>query len=587
MLSSKFSVPMLPLAAALLLWVLATNAMLAAPLSPVRCDVATGACMVFNAYGTWPDRSFCKVGEAAFPSTEQELVDIVAHGVKNRMKMKVVSNSAHSFPKFACPGGTSGLVISTAKYSSRVVINASSMTVTADSGVELSRLLQEIGSHGLALPSSPYWNGISLGGLLSTGSHGSSLMGKGSAVHEYVKAMTMVVPATEQEGFAKIVKITDQDEDFMNAAKVSLGVLGVISQVTLSLQPIFKRSVTKFEASDINLEREILEFGKNHEFGDVSWYPSKYKVIYRADDRVPVSTSGDGVNDFTGFQPTLATAVEAQRILEEGFEISGDHTGKCATGLVQTQALFATGEGFKSSGGVFIGYPVVGFQHKIQSSGGCQASLSRQLVCPWDPTVRGLFYHQTTVSISVDKIQDFITDVKTLRALNPAALCGVDLYNGFLMRYVRASSAYLGKQTDAVDVDITYYRARSGNTPRLNEDVLEEVEQMALFKYGGLPHWGKNRNIAFGTHTAAKYPKLQKFLVVKSKFDPDGFFSSEWSDFALGISGGSSNLPHCALEGECVCSLDSHCAPENYYFCRPGRVYTDAQVCRFVPPGTA
>lgn len=76
------------------------------------------------------------------------------------------------------------------------------------------------------------------------------------------------------------------------------------TQVTLQLEPLFKRNVTFLtKDSDAELAEMVAVWGQQHEFGDIMWLPGQGKVVLRKDDRVDVSTPGDGLN--LGLHPDI------------------------------------------------------------------------------------------------------------------------------------------------------------------------------------------------------------------------------------------------------------------------------------------
>ncbi|OMO91065.1 hypothetical protein COLO4_18675 [Corchorus olitorius] len=475
------------------------------PRAPVQCDAST-ICTLYNSYGAWGDRKDCHVKTVKYPTTEEELRSAVAYANKNKLKVKVVSKFSHTIPKLACPSTDNSLLISTSKYDSHIEIDSANLAVTADAGVGLRQLIDKVEEAGLSLVAAPYWEGVSVAGLISTGAHGSSWWGKGGAVHDHVIGLSLIVPATESEGFAKVIQIGPKDQ-LLNAAKVSLGTLGVISKVKLSLEPKFKRSITYNFTDDSLIETKFIEHGKKYEFGDIAWYPSKHTAVYRYDSRVSMDTPGDGINDFLGFQANEILISESVRATEKAFESTKSVNGKCTLAATTLGYKKLIANGLKNNGQIFTGYPVVGRQGKMQTSGSCLYSPAMRIdsSCAWDPRIKGLFFYESTAIFSITKFGDFIKDVKKLRDINPNNFCGIDLYNGILIRFIKASQAYLGQSEDSVVVDFNYYRSDNASTPRLNQDIMEEIEQMAFFKYGAKPHWAKNRNLAF-LNVQNKYP---------------------------------------------------------------------------------
>jgi len=86
-------------------------------------------------------------------------------------------------------------------------------------------------------------------------------------------------------------------------------------QVTLALQPMFKRSVTFLTRDDSDMTEKVSVWGRLHEFGDMTWLPYQRKVVYRQDDRVDVATPGDAINDFLGFRAQAKLSQFTARLL--------------------------------------------------------------------------------------------------------------------------------------------------------------------------------------------------------------------------------------------------------------------------------
>ncbi|GLJ25482.1 hypothetical protein SUGI_0487870 [Cryptomeria japonica] len=546
-------------------------------------------CEIFNHQGIWEDRSICMAASAAWPTSEPQLLHAVAHAVQRRQKIRVVSRHAHSRSKLVCVE-SKGLVISTQNYDSVIEVNRKTMAITVQAGTMMSDVIEAAAKHSLALPAMTYISGVSAAGVISTGAHGSSFAGKGSGVYEYVVGMRIVVPASPSQSYAKIVTLTEADED-LKAAKLALGTLGAISEITFALQPMFKRSVSVSVTDDYDLENEAERFLRAHTFADINWFPSHRKAVFVANDRVSVDVAGDGINSILGTPSTVAD-IETSAYLFDLIQAKADVTAICTVVGNRTLQFAANGNGFLNDGKLFTGYPVVGFNHRMQTSGECervpeQTDVSctpthifdkNDTICSWDRRVHSSLFFDVELRVPLSRLREAMEDIKKLRDLDPQKMCDGTIIP---MRSIKKSEVYLGPTEDQVTIELLTYRPREAGTPKWNEDVYQEIEQMVIEKYGGGLHWGKSGGHLFGG-LAKRTVNLQGFLKVKDRFDPQRVFSNDWTDSLFGIRGKvvEELRDGCALDKMCKCREDRHCAPEKGSLCKSGKVWEYARVCK-------
>jgi alditol oxidase len=141
-----------------------------------------------------------------------------------------VVGSRHSFNDIA---DTTGDLVSLDRMPRRFELDQVRATVTVDGGVTYGAICAPLDAAGYALNNLASLPHISVAGSCATATHGSGdQIGNLSTA---VSAMEIVTAEGEISVFAR-----DRDPDMFQGAVVSLGALGIVTSLTLQLQPAFR-----------------------------------------------------------------------------------------------------------------------------------------------------------------------------------------------------------------------------------------------------------------------------------------------------------------------------------------------------------
>ncbi|MFF7970927.1 FAD-binding protein [Streptomyces sp. NPDC007905] len=159
------------------------------------------------------------------PDTFDALRALVAGSARVR-----VLGSGHSFNRIAEPGGE-GVLLSIAGLPPVIEVDTAARTVRVSGGVRYAELARTVHAHGLALPNMASLPHISVAGSVATGTHGSGV-GNGP-----LAAAVREVELVSADG--STVSIGRGDARF-DGAVTSLGALGVVTALTLELEPSYE-----------------------------------------------------------------------------------------------------------------------------------------------------------------------------------------------------------------------------------------------------------------------------------------------------------------------------------------------------------
>src|SRR4051812_4148306 len=157
------------------------------------------------------------------PRSVDELQEIVRRSSKLR-----ALGSRHSFNRIA---DTAGDLVSMRGLANIIEINAAARTVTVEGGITYGQLCPALDAAGFALHNLASLPHISVVGAVTTATHGSGNNNKNLAAA--VAALDIVTASGEIVSYRR-------GEPGFDGAVVGLGALGVVSRVTLDIQPRFE-----------------------------------------------------------------------------------------------------------------------------------------------------------------------------------------------------------------------------------------------------------------------------------------------------------------------------------------------------------
>jgi L-gulono-1,4-lactone dehydrogenase len=424
----------------------------------------------------WSGGQRCRPVATARPLDEAGVAGVVRRAAQRGQTVRPVG-SGHSFSDLAV---TDGVHLDTSAFSGITAVSAGGpgadggATVRVRGGTTLGELQEALDQRGLALAVPLDLRGPTVGGALAVGAHGSAA--RLGSLSDQVLGMRLV------DGRGQVRDVPRADLD---AARTSLGALGVVLDVELAVVPAGAIRVTR---SSRPLE-EVLDpgFWDSHDLAEAALFPSAPTALARWGEFGAATPGVDTAADeaeprertvgITTTGATGRTALGGAVVVERALPRLAPSLNRVASRLART--VSATGAGYR--------------------------------VLSDPPAVR---YEQTEWALPREALAD------GLRTLLAALADGLETGLPVRMRLGSAEPGWLhpahGRATGWVAV-----RIPRGTDPG---PVVRRTAEV-LRGFDGRPHWGTRHDVALAD-LAATYPRLADFRRVRDDYDPDRVFTN-------------------------------------------------------------
>ena len=240
--------------------------------------------------------------EIIYPKTKNEIIHIVKYCNKHKTKLKVIGGG-DSYNDIFCPG-ENGILLSLSKFNKLLDVDTKNHTATFEGGMMIPDLLKLLKTYNLTLSNLGTNIFDAVAGACSTGYHGSGIEYK--IFSSFVKEFELVTPTGE------IKTVSSDDKEFKIYA-VALGVLGVITKITLQCEPSFNMEVTQKQMALEEIQENFDNLLQNNEHFKFIWIPHTDKFMVWLGNRSEKKEE----NIFKKFMAYFVTGVLINNIFHE------------------------------------------------------------------------------------------------------------------------------------------------------------------------------------------------------------------------------------------------------------------------------
>jgi FAD-linked oxidoreductase len=407
--------------------------------------------------------------EVVMPATIADLADRVATLSRAGRHIRVVG-AGHSFTPLV---QTDDVLISLDRIQGITAVDEARHTVTVLGGTRLYRLGEELSARGVAQENLGDINQQSIAGAISTSTHGTGA-GFGSIATQ-VAGITLVTASGEV-----IECSAEQNPEIFQAARVSLGMLGVIAAVTLRVVPARRlRMQTRRESLSSCLEH-LDEYKHDNAHFEFFWFP------YTASGQAKFLNETSDPPTKGGFWTNLNKIV-----LENG----------------ALWLLSKTDQLFPQLSPAICRLSVLGIASTIEVNESYRLYATPRLVR----------FQEMEYSIPAEHFPAVLDEIRTRidkerYHVNFPIEC----------RFVHGDDIWLSTAygRDSAYIAVHMYRGMPYQEYFLG---IEEI----LTRYDGRPHWGKHHT-RDAAYLAAHYPHWDDFRRVRAALDPQGIFLNDY-----------------------------------------------------------